>query len=211
MGLNIFIDSKKAKVAIIGMGYVGLPHAIEIAKTGFSVSGIDINKNRVEILNDGKSYIKDIKSSEVKKVVEKKSFRTFSSFDSLKEADIVIICVPTPLDKNKIPDVSYIKSSAEQISKYLHKDELIILESTTYPGTTEEILLPILEETGLKVGKDFNLAFAPERIDPGNSMEFSDIPKVVGGVTKKCTEITKLFYSKFIKSVHPVSSVKLQR
>lgn len=208
MNLDFLIKTKKTKVAIIGMGYVGLPHAIEIAKAGFSVSGIDINKDRVEKLNEGKSYIEDIKSSDIGDVVKAGKFKAYSSFDSLKKANVVIICVPTPLDKNKIPDVSYIRSSAEQIKKYLHKEELVILESTTYPGTTEEILLPVLEETGLKVGIDFFLAFAPERIDPGNTIKFSHIPKVVGGVTKKCTELTKIFYSQFIDSVYPVSSAK---
>ncbi len=204
--LENLIKNKKARVAIIGMGYVGLPHAVEIAKIGFSVSGIDIQKKRVDSLNQGKSYISDVKDKDLKEVIENKKFEATTSFDILENSDIVIICVPTPLDKYKVPDVSYIENSANEVKKRFHKNELIILESTTYPGTTEEILLPMFEETGLKVGKDFYLAFAPERIDPGNKMPFFEIPKVVGGVTKQCTELTKLFYKQFLKKVYPVSS-----
>jgi len=209
MNLGLVIKSKKAKVAIIGMGYVGLPHAVEIAKADFFVSGIDIQKKRVDSLNKGISYIKDIKSSELKKVIKNKKFRAYNTYESLEKADIVIICVPTPLDDYKIPNLSYIESSVKEVKKYLHKEQLIILESTTYPGTTEEVILPLLQEARLKVGKDFYLAFAPERINPGNNMEFSDIPKVVGGTTKKCTNLTELFYKQFIKSVHSVSSPKV--
>lgn len=206
MDLKRLIKNKKAKIAIIGMGYVGLPHAVLMAKAGFFVSGIDIQKKRVNSLNAGKSYIGDISKEDLKEIIKNKKFRAFNNFKSLKAANIVIICVPTPLDENKTPDISYIRNSAEKISKKLHKNQLIILESTTYPGTTEEIILPILEKSGLKVGKDFYLAFAPERIDPGNKMPLSEIPKVVGGVTNKCTILTKLFYSQFLKNVYPVSS-----
>lgn len=209
MNLEKLIKTKKAKVVIIGIGYVGLPHAIEIARAGFFVSGIDIKKERVESLNKGKSYIKDVKDEDLKEIIKKKKFKAFNNFEPLKDADVVIICVPTPLDKNKIPDISYIKNSAEEIKKCLHKEELIVLESTSYPGTTEEVLLPIFAKTGLKVGKDFYLAFAPERIDPGNKMPPHLIPKVVGGITKKCTKLAKLFYSQFLKYVHPVSSTKV--
>ena len=203
------IKQKKAKVAIIGLGYVGLPHAVEIAKTGFDVYGIDIQKKRIESINNGISYIEDVKDDELKLVVKKKKkLKAFYNFSSLKKADVVIICVPTPLDKYKIPDISYIKSSANEIKKYLHKDELVILESTTYPGTTEEILLPILEQNGMKAGQDFFLAFAPERIDPGNTTPLSEIPKVLGGVTKNCTKLAGLFYRQFLEEVYPVSSPK---
>lgn len=208
MQLEKLIKSKKAKIAIIGMGYVGLPHAVEIAKAGFFVSGIDIQKKRVDNLNKGISYIKDIKNADLKKVLKEKKFKAFNTYNLLRTADVVIICVPTPLDNHKIPNLSYVESSVKEAKKYLHKEQLIILESTTYPGTTEEVILPLLQETGLKVGKDFYLAFAPERIDPGNSMVFSDITKVVGGVTKKCINLTKLFYSQFIKNVYTVSSPK---
>ncbi|MDD5638547.1 MAG: nucleotide sugar dehydrogenase [Candidatus Pacebacteria bacterium] len=203
------IKNKIAKVAIIGMGYVGLPHAMEVARVGFFVSGIDIQKKRVNSLNKGISYIDDVKSKDLKEIIKNKRFKAFNNFEPLKTADVVIICVPTPLDKYKIPDISYIKNSANEVKKYLHKDQLIILESTTYPGTTEEVLLPTFEGNGFKVGRDFYLAFAPERIDPGNKMPLADVPKVVGGVTPKCTKLTKLFYQQFLKHVHPVSSPKV--
>lgn len=206
--LKELIKAKKAKVAIIGMGYVGMPQAVLIANAGFFVFGIDIQKKRVESLNKGKSYINDIGDKDIKEIIERKKFHAFDNFESLKSAEVVIICVPTPLDKYKIPDISYIKKSGEEIKKRLHKGQLIILESTTYPGTTEEILFYMLEETGLKAGKDFYLAFAPERIDPGNKMPLVDIPKVVGGITKKCTELTKIFYQQFLKYIYPVSSAK---
>jgi UDP-N-acetyl-D-glucosamine dehydrogenase len=204
--LEGLIKNKKAKVAIIGLGYVGLPHAVEIAKAGFTVFGIDIQKKRAENVNKGKSYIEDVKDEELREVVKNGKLKGFYNFLCLKKADIVIICVPTPLDEYKIPDISYIKSSASEVKRYFHRGQLIILESTTYPGTTEEILLPIFEENGLKAGKDFFLSFAPERIDPGNGMPLCEIPKVVGGVTKVCTRLSKLFYEQFLGQAFPVSS-----
>jgi UDP-N-acetyl-D-glucosamine dehydrogenase len=209
MRLEKLIKNKKAKIAIIGMGYVGVPHTVLIAKAGFSVSGIDIQKKRVDSLNRGKSYIGDVNNKDLKEIIKNKKFHAFNNFTILKDANIVLICVPTPLDKNKIPDISYIRNSVKEIQKRLHKNQLIILESTTYPGTTEEVILPLLERTGLKVGRDFYLAFAPERIDPGNEMPLYEIPKVVGGITKKCTNLTKLFYGQFLKNVYPVSSPKI--
>lgn len=206
--LENLIKERKAEVAIIGMGYVGLPHTLEIARAGFFVAGIDIQKKRVESLNKGISYIEDVKNKDLKEIIKNKKFKAFNSFEPLKTANVVIICVPTPLDEYKIPDISYIKSSAKEVKKYLHNGQLIILESTTYPGTTEEVLLPMFEENGFKVGKDFYLAFAPERIDPGNKIPLADVPKVVGGVTKNCTKLTKIFYQQFLKNVHPVSSPK---
>lgn len=208
MELEQLIKAKQAKVAIIGMGYVGLPHALEITKVGFSVAGIDIQEKKVASLNEGKSYIGDVKDEDLRKMLESGRFKAFSDFGSLENADVVIICVPTPLDKYKIPDISYIKASTEEIKRRLRKGQLIILESTTYPGTTEEVLLPILEKTGFKAGQDFYLAFAPERIDPGNKMPLNEIPKVVGGINEKCTELAKLFYQQFLKNVHPVSSAR---
>lgn len=205
--LENLIKQKKAKVAIIGLGYVGLPHAVEIAKAGFSVLGIDILKERVNKVNKGKSYIDDISDEDLKEVVLKnKKLKASDNYSLLKKSDIVIICVPTPLDKYKIPDISYIKNSAEEIKKNFDGKKLIILESTTYPGTTEEVLLPIFESSGKKAGRDFYLVFAPERIDPGNQMPLVKIPKVVGGVTKNCTKLAKLFYRQFLDEVHPVSS-----
>lgn len=208
MDLENLIKNKKAKVAVIGLGYVGLPTAVELAKAGYKVFGIDIKKERVNKVNNGKSYIFDVSSEDLKKVVLSKKLKAFNNHYPLKDADIVLICVPTPLDKYKIPDISYIKNSAEEIKKRLRKDQLIILESTTYPGMTEEILLPLLEERNLKIGRDFYLAFAPERIDPGNKMPPSEIPKIVGGITKECTKLATLFYNQFLKKVHPVSSAK---
>lgn len=202
------IKNKSAKVAIIGMGYVGLPHAVMIARAGFEVFGIDIKKERVDKLNKGESYIMDVKSEDLAKIIESKKFSAYNSFEKIKDADVVIICVPTPLNKYKIPDVSYIEDSAKEIGKYLRKNQLIILESTTYPGTTDEVVKPILEKSGLKCGEDFYLAFAPERIDPGNKMPLSDVPKVVGGATKKCSDLASLFYLQFLKSVYPVSSAR---
>lgn len=206
--INELIKSKKAKIAILGLGYVGLPHAVLMAKAGFSVLGIDIKKSRVDSLNAGKSYIKDIDSAELSEIVRNGKFEAFNTFEPLKDADVVVICVPTPLDKNKNPDISYIKNSVQEVKKHLHKDQLIVLESTTYPGTTEEVALPLLQESGLKVGEDFYLVFAPERIDPGNKIPHSQIPKVVGGITKVCTDLAVLFYSQFLEKVHPVSSAK---
>jgi len=208
MKLEKLILQKKAKIAILGLGYVGLPHAIEISKRGFFVYGIDIDKNKINLLKKRKSYIGDVKTEDLKKVLNKKFFPV-SSFKVLKDSDIVTICVPTPLDKHKVPDLSYIKSATFEIQKRLKKEMLIVLESTSFPGTTEEVILPILEKKGLKVGKDFYLAFAPERIDPGSSIPLSQIPKVVGGVTKKCTKIASLFYQQFIEKVYPVSSPKV--
>lgn len=206
--LKELIQSKKAKVAVLGLGYVGLPHALLMARAGFDVFGIDIKNQRVESLNNGKSYIGDVKDEDLAEIIKNNKFKAFNNFEPIKDADVVVICVPTPLDKNKNPDISYIKNSAEEVKKYLRSGQLVILESTTYPGTTEEIVLPILEESGLKIGKDFYLVFAPERIDPGNSMAHSEIPKVVGGITKECTDLGVLFYSQFLSRVHPVSSAK---
>jgi UDP-N-acetyl-D-glucosamine dehydrogenase len=181
---------------------------LEIAKVGFEVLGIDILEKRVNSVNQGKSYIGDIKDGDLQEIVKKGKLKAFNNFDLLKEADVVMICVPTPLDKYKIPDISYIVNSVNEIAKYLHKDQLVILESTTYPGTTQEAVLPILEKSGLKCGVDFYLAFAPERIDPGNKMPFNEVPKVVGGIDKESGEIAVLFYSQFLKHVHPVSCAK---
>jgi len=206
--LKDLIIAKKAKVAVLGLGYVGLPHALLIARVGFDVFGIDIKKQRIDSLNSGKSYIGDVKNEDLAEIIKKGKFKAFNDFYPLKEADIILICVPTPLDKNKNPDISYIKNSVNEIKKCLQKEQLVVLESTTYPGTTEEIVLPILEESGLKAGEDFYLVFAPERIDPGNKIPSNKIPKVVGGITEKCTELAVLFYSQFLELVHPVSSAK---
>lgn len=208
MKLNDLIKEKKAKVAIIGMGYVGLPHALEIARAGMEVIGIDIQQKRIDQLNSGKSYIQDVKDNELEEIITAKKFFATTDFSKLAQADVIIICVPTPLDKYKIPDVSYIVSSANEVKKYLRPGQLVVLESTTYPGTTDEVILPMLQATGMQAGRDFYLAFAPERIDPGNTMPLNEVPKVVGGITKECTGLAESFYSQFLKHVHPVSSAR---
>jgi UDP-N-acetyl-D-glucosamine dehydrogenase len=201
MNLRLLIRSKRAKVAVIGLGYVGLPTAVEIAKVGYKVSGIDVKKQRVDSVNKGISYILDVSSKELKEVVKSKGLVAFDNYQPLKKADIILICVPTPLDKNKVPDVSYIVSTAEEIAKFLRKGQLVVLESSTYPGTTREIILPRLKINNLKVGKDFFLAFSPERIDPGNKKyTFKDVSRVVGGITKDCTQLATEFYKSFIKA-----------
>jgi len=203
------IGSKKALVSVIGMGYVGLPLAVELSKVGFMVKGIDIKEEKVNLVNSGRSDVADVEEEELGGLVKAGSLRATTDFAILKESDVVNICVPTPLSKTKDPDVSFILNAVKEIKKYLHQDQLVVLESTTYPGTTEELLLPILEETGLKAGRDFFLAFSPERIDPGNPVyKVKNTPRVVGGVTQECTEVATLFYQQFIEKVVPVSSGK---
>lgn len=203
------IKEKKAVVGIIGMGYVGLPLAVELGREGFTIIGIDINPNKSKLINAGKSDIDDISDDDLKPLVKAGKLKVTTDFSVLKEADCVPICVPTPLSKTKDPDVSYILSAVEEVKKYLHPGQLVILESTTYPGTTEELILPMLEETGLKVGKDFFLSFSPERVDPGNpKYGTKNTPRVVGGVTPWCTQITKLFYEQTITKAVAVSSTK---
>ncbi len=202
------IKRKKARVSVIGLGYVGLPTAVELAKAGFQVFGIDIKKERVNKVNKGENYIYDVSSEDLKKVIKNKKFKAFNNYLPLKNSDIILICVPTPLDKNKAPDVSYITSTAKEIAKYLKKGQLIILESSTYPGTTREKILPELEKTKLKVGKDFFLAYSPERIDPGNeTYRLKDVSRVVGGITLKCAQLTTQFYRSFIEAqIMPLTS-----
>ncbi len=201
------ILSRTIKSAIVGMGYVGLPLAVEFAKAGLTVTGIDLNSGKIKQLNAGKSYIPDIPSEDIRTLVKQKKLKGTTDFSVLAKMDAVNICVPTPLSKTKDPDVSYIMESARQIAQYLHKDQLIILESTTYPGTTDELLLPLFEETGLKAGKDFYLAFSPERIDPGNKKYTTkNIPKIVGGITSECTRMAVAFYQIALDKVIPVSS-----
>jgi UDP-N-acetyl-D-glucosamine dehydrogenase len=208
MSLPLLIQNKKARVAIIGLGYVGLPTAVLIAKSGFQVFGIDIKKERVKKVNSGISYIGDVSSKELKEVVQSGKLKAFANHLILKNSDIVLICVPTPLDKTKNPDLSYIKETTKEIAKYLHKEQLIILESTCPPETTRKVVLPELERKALKVGKDFYLAHCPERIDPGNKKWNSkNIPRVVGGITKKCTKLAKIFYQSFLEAeIFEVSS-----
>ncbi len=210
MQLDKKIKSNKFKVGIIGLGYVGLPLALEFSSKGIFVLGFDLDKEKVNIINrDKKSYIKHIPSERIRNEVNRKTFTTTTDFSRIKEVDVVIICVPTPLNANREPDLSYVINSTLEISKYMKKGQLISLESTTYPGTTDEDILGIIEKKGLKVGKDFCLCFSPEREDPNNpNYTTSTIPKVVGGVTKKCTRIGTLVYSKVIDKVVPVTSAR---
>lgn len=197
----------KNNVAIIGLGYVGLPTAMACVQAGLEVYGIDANKDKISKLQKGHSYIQDVSDDELKRALER-SFYLTTNFSCLQKVSNILICVPTPL-KNKIPDLSYVESAAKSISKYLQKGQLVVLESSTYPGTTDELVLSILEKSGLKVGVDFFLAFSPERVDPGNTQfKFNEVPRVLGGVTKKCTKRAYDFYKKFIKKVLPLSSAR---
>ncbi|RKY54136.1 MAG: UDP-N-acetyl-D-glucosamine dehydrogenase [Candidatus Neomarinimicrobiota bacterium] len=209
MDLREKIKNKSAKVGIIGLGYVGLPLAMEFAKEGFSVVGIDVSREKVDKLNQGENYIIDVNDNDLKWAIEKRLFRATTDYSVIKDVDAISICVPTPLRKTKDPDVSFIIAATEELAKFIHKDLIIILESTTYPGTTRELVLPILERSGLKVGRDFYLAFSPERVDPGNPIyKTKNTPKVLGGITKSCTEMAKLLYEQIIEKVVPVSSTE---
>ncbi|MCZ6680812.1 MAG: nucleotide sugar dehydrogenase [Candidatus Poribacteria bacterium] len=201
------IADRTAHAGVIGLGYVGLPLALTIAKSGFSVTGIDVNQRKVEHIQQGISDVADVPSEDLGTFVQRGQIQATTDYHILSELDTVNICVPTPLRKSKDPDMSFIISAVDAIAQYLRQDQLIILESTTYPGTTEEIVLPKLEERGLQVGKDFFLAFSPERIDPGNQTYSTvNTPKIVGGVTPACTEVAQLFYEQFIHEVQTVSS-----
>lgn len=204
------ILEKKARCGIIGLGYVGLPLAVELAKVGFDVTGIDVDKRKTDAINKGISYIQDVPTKEIKALVKAGKLRATTDFSVLRRIDTINICVPTPLRKSKDPDISYILAATKEIAKYLHKGQLIILESTTYPGTTEEVMQPMLEAKGLKAGRDFHLAFSPERVDPGNpQFNTKNITKVVGGYTPKCTELAVALYSQAIDKIFPVSSTRV--
>ncbi len=201
------ISSHTANIAVVGLGYVGLPLAVAFAQKGYKVFGVDVAENRIARLKDKKSYILDVSHSEIEVIMRKGKFEAATQFTLLKTADVVIVCVPTPIKRRYTPDVSFMTNACENIAQYIKKDMLVILESTTYPGTTEELIKPILEKSGLKAGKDFHLAFSPERIDPGNKQfKVTQIPKVVGGLTPGCTELTALLYRQIIKTIHQVSS-----
>jgi UDP-N-acetyl-D-glucosamine dehydrogenase len=203
------IETKEARVGVVGLGYVGLPLAVAFARAGFSITGIDNSVKKTRTINAGRSDVEDVPNSVVRDLVGAKQLRAVSRYAAVGKLDVVIICVPTPLGKTRDPDVSFILSAVRGIQKYLRPGQLIILESTTYPGTTEELILPMLQETGLKVGRDFFLAFSPERIDPGNkTYGVRNTPKVVGGVTVQCTRLARLFYQQAIDEVIPVSSTQ---
>ncbi len=204
------IQTRSAAVGVIGLGYVGLPLAIQFVKSGFSVTGFDVDEEKVSYLREGRSYIKHIPGDHIKTLKESKSFRASNNFSALKDMDCVIICVPTPLTKQREPDLSFILNTARTIAKYLRKGQLIVLESTTYPGTTDTNMREILEAGGLKAGRDFFLAFSPEREDPNNaSFTTRTIPKIVGGYTKNCLAVADALYSAVVEKTVPVSSTRV--
>lgn len=204
------IEKRKAKVGIIGLGYVGLPLACVFAKGGFEVYGFDIDKDRIRRARQGQSYILDVPSEELKDVIRNKKLHVTDDFSAIKKLDAIIICVPTPLKEKKEPDVSYIISAVENIKRFMKKGQIVVLESTTYPGTTEEIILPMLTSKGFKEGKDFYLAFSPERVDPSNPRyKTENTPKVIGGISPQSTKITKALYAQVISKVVCASSAKV--
>jgi len=199
--LKTKLENKSAKLGVIGLGYVGLPLAVEKAKAGYNVIGFDVQQIKVDMINKGENYIGDVVSEDLQEIVEAGFLTATSDFSRIAELDCVSICVPTPLDRYQQPDISYVKTTADTIAKYMHKDMLIVLESTTYPGTTEELLKPLLERTGLKCGTDFFLAFSPERVDPGNRVyKTKNTPKVVGGVTRACTDLAATLYENILEA-----------
>jgi UDP-N-acetyl-D-glucosamine dehydrogenase len=201
------IENRTAQVGIVGLGYVGLPLAVEFAKAGFSVTGIDVSAAKVDQINAGSSYIQDVPTHEVEALIRNRRLRATTDFSCIAELDTINICVPTPLRKTKDPDMSYVLSAAEAVARHLHPGMLVTLESTTYPGTSEELLLPMFEQGGLKAGQDFFLCFSPERVDPGNpKYQTRNIPKVVGGITPACTAVGTTFYSQALETVVPVGS-----
>ncbi|MCF2681352.1 nucleotide sugar dehydrogenase [Faecalicatena contorta] len=203
------IAEKELTVGVVGLGYVGLPLAVEKAKAGFKTIGFDVQEEKVNLVNSGHNYIGDVVDSDLEKLVKKGMLKATSDFSFVKDVDFIAICVPTPLDSHQQPDISYVKSSTEAISKYLTKETMVVLESTTYPGTTEELIKPILEEgSGLKCGEDFYLGFSPERVDPGNLIyKTKNTPKVVGAIGKDATEVIATMYRAVLEGdVHEVSS-----
>ena len=203
------IKDRKVVVGILGLGYVGLPLAREFASAGLKVSGFDIDRVKVDKLNSGRSIIKHIPHKQVKEMVTSKRFSATTQMSRMKNADAILICVPTPLTKNREPDMQYVEKSCRTIARYLQKGQLIVLESTTYPGTTRELMKPILEESGLKAGRDFYLAYSPEREDPGNkNFSTKTIPKVIGGLTPKCLAVANALYQTAIVTTVPVSNVE---
>ena len=204
------IRSKTARVGVVGLGYVGLPLAVEYAAEGYHVTGIDLNAAKVSRMNAGDSYIGDVPSASMAPLVKSGHLKATTDFSAVRDLDTINICVPTPLRKTKDPDMSFIVDACDEIAKYFHPGMLIILESTTYPGTTDELVRPILEKSGLKAGVDFFLCFSPERVDPGNpTYQTKNIPKVVGGYTPACTEMGRLFYSQALEHVVPVGSTQV--
>lgn len=204
------IKSRTAKVGVVGLGYVGLPLAVLNAKTGFPVIGFDAVTGKVERVNKGENYISDVVDAELRQVVEEKRFRATTDFSELSQCDVILICVPTPLTRNKEPDISAILSVLDHLTRHAHPNMLVVLESTTYPGTTEEVIMPALVSKGLIVGKDLFIAFSPERVDPGNkNFKTHNTFKLVGGVTEACREVSKTFYEQSIVKIFPLSSPRV--
>jgi UDP-N-acetyl-D-glucosamine dehydrogenase len=204
------IQTRRARTGVVGLGYVGLPLAVELATAGFTTTGIDLDERKVQAIRQGVSYIPDVPTEAVKSLRAAGKLDAVTDFAVVKELDTINICVPTPLRKTRDPDMSYIVSAVESIARYLHPGLLVCLESTTYPGTTEEVVQPLLEATGLKAGQDFFLAFSPERVDPGNpTFQTNNVPKVVGGLTPECARLAGALYGSAIKTIVPVSSTRV--
>jgi len=204
------IETHQAQVGVVGLGYVGLPLVVEFAQAGFCVTGIDVQQSKVDAINRGESYIQDVPTADVQALVKAGKIRATTDFSVVRDLDTINICVPTPLRKTKDPDMSFIVNACQEMAKFFHPGTLVILESTTYPGTTDELMLPMFEEGGLKVGQDFFMCFSPERVDPGNpKYQTKNIPKVVGGITPACTEIGALFYRQALDTVVPVGSTRV--
>nr|WP_304216777.1 nucleotide sugar dehydrogenase [Fredinandcohnia onubensis] len=202
------IESKDAVIGVVGLGYVGLPLAVEKAKAGYKVIGFDVQQSRVDQVNQGINYIGDVVDEELSEMIKEGRLEATTDYEKIKEVDTVAICVPTPLDQHMQPDTSYVESSSKEIAKYVHEGMLVVLESTTYPGTTEEIVKPTLETSGLVVGEEIFVAYSPERVDPGNKLyNTKNTPKVVGGITEKCTKVAAALYRAVLEGdVHEVSS-----
>lgn len=208
--LELKLKERTAKVGIIGLGYVGLPLAVEFAKAGFEVTGIDVQQTKVDQINRGVSYVQDVPSDVVARLAQEKKLRATTDFSVIAALDTVNIAVPTPLRKTKDPDMSYVVAACQEVAKYAHPGMLVILESTTYPGTTAELVLPMLEKAGMRAGEEFFLCFSPERVDPGNpKYQTANIPKVVGGITPQCTQLGAAFYGQALETVVPVSSTQV--
>ncbi|MDP8256352.1 MAG: nucleotide sugar dehydrogenase [Candidatus Alcyoniella australis] len=209
MNLLKKIENRQARVGVIGAGYVGLPLAVEFAKAGFDTTCFDVDPDRIESINRGRSQIQDVPSADVLRLKRDGLLRATGDFEELAQIDAISICVPTPLRKTKDPDVSYVVAAVEEIALRFSPGKLVVLESTTYPGTTDEILQPVLESSGLVCGKDFHLAFSPERVDPGNQQyNTSNTPKIIGGVTPRCTQVACALYGAAVEKVIPVSSTR---
>ena len=204
------IETRSARTGVVGLGYVGLPLAVELAKAGFRATGIDLDARKIQTIQEGRSYIPDVSSADIMALTQAGKLDATTDFSIVRDLDTINICVPTPLRKTKDPDMSYIVSAVEAIAKHLHKGMLIVLESTTYPGTTEEVVQPLLEATGLKAGVDFFIAFSPERVDPGNpTFQTHNVPKVVGGLTPDCLKLAAALYGTAIQTIVPVSSTRV--